>query len=137
MAPKPTSERRHMALADDILSTGHLRTKSSKKRQSRREDDENEKYIDSRASGKILQIGQALANEEAEEAGPPPDANSNLKKAFEIDYSRFATNDGSDDDDGTQDAEAAWDDEDEEIVDAVCIFNNHAGPIKKHLLMFV
>lgn len=128
-----------MALADDILSTGHLRTKSSKKSKLRRAEDEDEKFIDSRASRKILQIGQDLADEEAEETKASLDANSNLKKALEIDYSRFASKDGTDDDedDGTQNAEDAWDDEDEEIADAVCTFTNDAGPIRKQSLISV
>ncbi|KAH8689811.1 putative rRNA processing protein Bystin [Talaromyces proteolyticus] len=66
-----TANRRHNPLADDLLSAGHLRTKSGK-RKSRGDDDNDEteagdKFIDAKASRKILQIGQDLADEDAAE----------------------------------------------------------------------
>jgi essential nuclear protein 1 len=63
-----TAGRRHNPLTDDILSTGHLRTKAGKRKSKSVDDDEGEPgYIDAKASRKILQIGQDLAEEDATE----------------------------------------------------------------------
>jgi len=58
--------RRHNPLEHDITATGILKNKSSK-RKSRHEDDEGDKFIDSKQSRKILRIGQELADEDQEE----------------------------------------------------------------------
>lgn len=74
-------ERRHNPLEVDILATGPLKVKSGK-RKSKHEDQE-ERYVDSRASRKILRIGQELAAED-EESNQIPKPNA----AFDFD-SRF------------------------------------------------
>lgn len=55
--------RRHNALEDDLLATGPLRTKPGK-RKDKREAEEEDKFVDSKASRKILRIGQELADED-------------------------------------------------------------------------
>ncbi|KAL9030174.1 MAG: hypothetical protein Q9180_006938 [Flavoplaca navasiana] len=53
--------RRHNALSDDLVATGSLKEKS-KKRKTKPEEDEP-RYVDDKASRKILKIGQDLVNE--------------------------------------------------------------------------
>lgn len=123
--PRSTA-RRHNPLADDILSSGHLRTTSTQsgKRKSRGDDDDDtavaaDKFIDAKASRKILQIGQDLAEEEAAERraalgqGTEP-----VNKAF--DFSSRFEEDGQVSDDEDRLAEEQWADEDEGEDDAVC-----------------
>ncbi|KAI5284273.1 snoRNA-binding rRNA-processing protein [Ascosphaera atra] len=105
------------------MSAGHLRTKTAKsnKRKSRTDEAEGDPYIDARASRKILQIGQDLADEEAAEArasgrGAQGKEAAKNDGAFEFDYSKFAAADEDDDEDedGAQGADE-WADEDEEV----------------------
>ncbi|KAH7248861.1 Bystin-domain-containing protein [Fusarium redolens] len=55
--------RRHNPLEDDITATGILKNKPSKKR-SKGGDNEEENFVDDRASRTILRIGRELAEEE-------------------------------------------------------------------------
>ena len=57
-------ERRHNPLEADILATGPLKAKSGKRKS--KSEDQEEKYVDSKASRKILRIGQELADEDEE-----------------------------------------------------------------------
>lgn len=99
--------RRHNPLEDDLGATGILRNKTSK-RKARHEDEEQEdKFIDSKASKKILRLGQDLAAEE-EAAQVQPVRNT----AFDFDpvseeEDLVETDDLNDE---------AWGDEDEEEV---------------------
>ena len=61
--------RHKQPLEDDILATGPLRQKS-KKRKARRGDDEEESYVDSKSSRKILKIGRDLQEEDQEISKP-------------------------------------------------------------------
>lgn len=99
--------RRHNPLEDDLLATGPLRSKSSK-RKSGKQDDSEENCVDSRASRNILRIGQELADEE-EETQRIPKPNT----AFDFN-SRF----DDDDQEAEYDDEEAWGDGDE-IVEEV------------------
>ncbi|KAJ0415553.1 Bystin-domain-containing protein [Aspergillus carlsbadensis] len=120
--PKATSSRaaaaghRHNPLAEDILSTGHLRTHPSKKdkRKSRaeQEQDNSERFVDAKTSRKILQIGQELADEDAAEqnAARVVDAGRG-NSAFNFE-SRFEDEEVYSDDDGKFNEEQ-WDDEEE------------------------
>lgn len=104
--------RLHRPLEEDLTAAGPLK-KSSGKRKSRHTEDDEEKFVDSKASRKILRIGQELAEEErAETSAAKPKANP----AFDFD-SRFA---GLDDEEQEEpfDDEEAWGDE-EEIVEEV------------------
>lgn len=107
-----TSRLRHENnLEKDILATGPLRTKS-KKRKARRDEDEEQGYVDAKSSRKILKIGQELQNEDIEAESPRP---SHDPFAFE---SRFP--DGEDEEEfGKYDNEEDWGDEDDEIVEEV------------------
>ncbi|KAI0136023.1 Bystin-domain-containing protein [Hypoxylon sp. NC0597] len=113
-ATTPTSVRqgrRHNPLEDDLLATGPLRAKAPK-RKSKGADDEEEQdnYIDSKASKKILRIGRELA-EEIDVAPPRPPKESN---AFGFD-SRF--DEDGEDNEAFEDEEV-WGDDDE-IVEEV------------------
>lgn len=57
--------RRHNPLEYDLLATGPLRSKPSK-RKAKHEDDNEDTFVDSKASRKILKIGQELADEDEE-----------------------------------------------------------------------
>ena len=101
--------RRHKSLTDDIISSGPLSVKSKKK--AKVEEDED-RYVDSRASRKILKIGQDLIDDEEKEikaAIPNP--------AFTFD-SRLPIEPEIDDDNYRNDEEA-WGDEDEETEEMV------------------
>lgn len=102
--------RRHNPLEDDIVATGLLRIKPSKKK-SRSSQDADESFVDSKASQNILRIGRELADEENAEvraAMPPPTVDS-----FGYD-SRF--DDAADEKGKTyDDDEEAWGDEDEVV----------------------
>ncbi|KAL3440731.1 Bystin-domain-containing protein [Aspergillus insuetus] len=120
--PKATSTRaaaagrRHNPLAEDILSTGHLRTHPSKKdkRKSKAEQEQEnaERFVDAKTSRKILQIGQELADEDAAEqnAARVVDAGQG-NSAFDFE-SRFEDEEVYSDDDGKFNEEQ-WDDEEE------------------------
>lgn len=113
MAKIPSSSRkarRHNPLSDDLNSTGLLRTKAQKKV---KPEAEGSKYVDSRASRKILSIGQDLIAEEEQEARavlPNP--------AFDF-GSRLLNEKANENDDIYPDDEEAWGDEDEEVEEMV------------------
>ncbi|KAI2468922.1 Bystin-domain-containing protein [Annulohypoxylon bovei var. microspora] len=112
-ATTPTSAhhpRRHNPLEDDLVATGPLRTKAPKRKSKGGDDEEQENYIDSKASKKILRIGRELA-EEVDVAPPRPPKESN---AFGFD-SRF---DEDDEDKEAFEDEEVWGDEDE-IVEEI------------------
>jgi essential nuclear protein 1 len=96
--------RRHNPLEHDLTAAGPLKAKSGKRKS--RHQDEEEKFVDSKASRKILRIGQELADEdEIENQVQKP----NLAFDFE---SRFE--DEGEEQEPYEDAEA-WGDEDEEV----------------------
>ena len=117
---KSSSRRqRHVPLAEDLVATGPLRTKS-KKRKARpdHEDDTENNYIDSRSSRKILKIGQDLQDEEQAEqrAGVPNPAfafesrlggGSESESEEELDRRRYDDDDGNWGSDEEQVAEEA------------------------------
>ena len=103
-------------MADDLVATGPLRTKS-KKRKARSDEEPEKSYVDSQSSRKILKIGQELQEEEDEElkAGLP-------NPAFAFD-SRLGGGSGSDSkeelDRRKYEDEDAWGSEEEGTVEAV------------------
>ncbi|KAF3385943.1 hypothetical protein DPV78_012681 [Talaromyces pinophilus] len=119
--PSRSTGRRHNPLADDILSTNQVRTstKPGKKRshKSANDDDdaENRKegFIDAKASRKILQIGQDLAEEEAAEQQKILDeaGAGQHNKAFDF-STRFGDENEYISDDEEKFEEADWEDED-------------------------
>src|SRR6266536_615816 len=120
-APVPQPVCRHNPLADDVLSAGHLRTKSNK-RKARADDDEGLDYVDAKSSRRILQIGQDLAQEEADELKrtatlPNP--------AFDFGSRLEPSNDS--DDEGHYGDDDVWGDE-EEIEEVV----RFTWPLPRH-----
>lgn len=99
--------RRHNPLEDDLVATGPLREKSGK-RKSRHEIQEEEKFVDSKASRKILKIGQELADEDQAEGKPDQQTS-----AFNFE-SRFGGGE-DEEDEGTYENEDAWGDDDEVV----------------------
>jgi len=94
---------RHNPLEADITATGPLKTKSGK-RKSKREDQE-ENYVDSKASRKILRIGQELADEDEE-------SNKVSKPNTAFDFSSRVE---SEEEEEPYDDTEAWGDEEEEV----------------------
>jgi essential nuclear protein 1 len=113
--------RHENPLEKDILATGPLRTKS-KKRKAKREDDAEDGYIDSRASRKILKIGQELEEEdrqarEVTKTYDPFAFESRFPEEEEEDFSKY-------------DDDEAWGDEEEEIVEEVVSRNDSVYSIR-------
>lgn len=102
--------RRHNPLSEDVTATGPLRTKSAK-RKAKQLGEEDDKYVDSRSTRKILKIGHELLEEEIEENHVLPP-----NRAFSFE-SRFGENDGLDFQ--NEDDEDWGDEEDDEIDDVV------------------
>lgn len=103
-------ERRHNPLSEDIAATGPLRSKSAK-RKAKQLGDEDDKYVDSRSTRKILKIGHDLLEAEKEESRVFP---PNSAFSFE---SRFGQDDRLDFQD--KDDEDWGDEEVDEIEDVV------------------
>ena len=112
--------RIHNPLADDLLAAGHLRTKSGK-RKSRTDEDDADPYIDAKASRKILQISQNLADEDAEEIRAKAAAGA-VKPNTAFDFeSRFEFGGEADNEDPEDyEGEEQWGDDDEEVEEVVC-----------------
>ncbi|KXL48360.1 hypothetical protein M433DRAFT_152362 [Acidomyces richmondensis BFW] len=113
-------ERRHDPLGDEYSSNQPLKRKAGKKRKSTHEDDQLNTYIDSKASRRILDLGQDLAAEDeavrkANQLAPP-------NPAFTLE-SRFPNETLSDEEkhfesqDGDYDYDDGWgsEQEDEEV----------------------
>ena len=103
-------ERRHNPLEDDLTATGILKSKSSKRKS--RHEDEAEKFVDPKASRKILRIAQELADDDESEQNIQ--RGEKINTAFDL-SSRFETSDGEElyEDDGN-----VWGDE-EEVVEEI------------------
>lgn len=99
---------RHNPLSEEYAPTAPLKQKAAKKRRANKEGQE-ENYVDTKASRRILQIGQELVDEdESEHAKAQPNP------AFDF-TSRFGGQDDSDDGKGAFDEdEEAWGYEEEE-----------------------
>lgn len=113
--PKATPQRaarRHNPLEDDITATGILRNKTSKRKSTDNEENDEEHFVDSRASKNILRIGRELAEEDkASRPAPPPVTIDN----FGYD-SRFGDEAPEDEESNKlYDDDEAWGDDDEEV----------------------
>ena len=111
MGAKSTLELGRVPLADEILATGPLRTKS-KKRKAKRED-EPDGFVDSKPSRKILKIGQELEEEEREQQRLEAPTS-----AFTFE-SRFPVQDELQEEEEEAEDEDEWADEGEELVEEV------------------
>ncbi|KEY74291.1 hypothetical protein S7711_00448 [Stachybotrys chartarum IBT 7711] len=110
-ATTPTATRqgrRHNPLEDDVIATGVLRTKPGKRKSKDRKDEDEDHFVDARASRNILRIGRELAEEDA--------ANISVQNptvdTFGLD-SRFE--DEAEGEPQTYDDEEAWGDEDDVV----------------------
>lgn len=115
--------RRHNPLEDDIVATGVLRTKTGKK--SKKSDGEQEEnFVDSRASRNILRMGRELAEEENPTKIVKPTVDT-----FGYD-SRF--DDELEEGNKVYDDDEAWGDEDE-VVEEIEVDPNDLDMYKKFL----
>ncbi|KAI4199458.1 MAG: hypothetical protein LQ350_004599 [Teloschistes chrysophthalmus] len=98
--------RRHNPLSEDLASTGPLRERSKKRKL--KADDEEERFVDSKSSRKILKIGQDLVDEVGGEVKVQiPNS------AFDFE-SRFGDEDEPTE--AAEDDEEAWGDEEDDVV---------------------
>ena len=104
------SAKGRVPLADEIAATGPLRTKSAKRKSLSGENDE-EDFVDTKASRKILKISKDLIDEDTQASTKPTSATAH---AFEprVDYEEDEFSGGD------EDAEE-WGDVDEELVEEV------------------
>jgi len=109
-------ERRHNPLGDEYSPTQPLKQKTGKKRKSVHEDGQQDAYIDSKASRRILDLGQDLAAEDEAERKANQPALPSLTFTFE---SRFPNETLSDEEQnfggevGEYDDDDAWGSEEE------------------------
>ncbi|KAF2156566.1 Bystin-domain-containing protein [Myriangium duriaei CBS 260.36] len=108
-------ERRHNPLSEDYLPKYTEKQRTPKRKKSQVDGGDVDAFVDSKASRKILKIGQDLADEDAEERQAQQPAAPN--KAFDFE-SRFAAATSSDDEQvGEYDDGEGWEDEEEEEVE--------------------
>jgi len=106
-ATTPTSaSRRHNPLEEDLTASGGLLKNKPGKRKSRHQE-EGDKFVDSKASRKILKLGQELADESeaTDKAQNPPKAVFNFESRSE----------GEEEETYEDDDEEAWGGIDEEV----------------------
>lgn len=128
-ATTPVGERqgrRHNPLEADILGgSGILRSgKTAKKSKEEKEEDH---FVNSKQSARILQLGRELADEDDDQNKP---AGESRKSAFDVD-SRFAQDD--DKDDNRFDDEEAWGEEEEIELDGAEIAPEDLAMFNKFL----
>ncbi|GAM89057.1 hypothetical protein ANO11243_070910 [Dothideomycetidae sp. 11243] len=107
------AERRHNPLSEDYLPRHIDKQRTPKRKKSQVDGEaEDDAYVDSKASRKILKIGQDLADEDAEERRAQQPAAPN--KAFDFE-SRFGAEPSSDEEPlGEYDDAEGWEDEEDE-----------------------
>jgi len=118
--PRPAqSNDRHNPLAEEYSATQSFKSKTPKKRNRKDENDEDN-VIDTKASRKILKIGQELADEDEEERQSRFPAPPNPAFSFET---RFPQDVESEEESGKwDDEEEAWGEEEETFeVEVYCI----------------
>lgn len=109
--------RRHNPLSEEYMPSNPLKQKAPKKRKSPANGEAEDHYVDSKASQRILKIGQDLADEEeAENEALRPKAPN---PAFDFE-SRFPREVESDDEGlPTAEDDEAWGDEEDEEVEEI------------------
>lgn len=115
-SPGGRDSQRHNPLTEDYVPSQPLKQKSAKRKKNAKDDDESERFVDSKSSRKILKIGQDLVEEDEQEqnARRVPAANP----AFAFD-SRLAEEEDMEDEGGDFEDEEAWGDEDDEEVEEI------------------
>jgi len=112
--------RRHNPLSEDYAPSNPHKQKAPKRKgrsNAGDEDNEQQAYIDSKASRKIISLGQDLtAEEEAEQEARRPQ--NGTKSAFEFERS-LRDEEDSDEEAGIPEDDEAWGDEEDEEVEEV------------------
>lgn len=122
-SPDARQARRHNPLTEEYVPSHPFKQKSAKRKKLSKEDRDEEHFVESKASRKILKIGQELADEDQEEANARRNAQRPLvNPAFAFD-SRFGEDEVEEDELGEYDDDEAWGDE-VEIVEEVEIDPN-------------
>ena len=98
-------QRRHNPLAEEYVPTGPLKQKAGKKRKLTQENKNIESYVDTKASQRILQIGQDLIDEDQSERQA-----SQPNPAFAPE-SRILSTEGDETFETFEDDDDAWDDD--------------------------
>ncbi|KAK3487748.1 Bystin-domain-containing protein [Neurospora hispaniola] len=113
-----TSKRRHNPLEADLVSTGVLKNNSGKKSKNTRadNDEDEQKYVDAKASRNILAMSRSLIEEEENLRTTQNAVSGSAPSAFEFDPSRF---DRNDDEDDKFENDEAWGEEEEEEVEEI------------------
>ncbi|GAB7345569.1 hypothetical protein MBLNU457_3876t1 [Dothideomycetes sp. NU457] len=110
-------ERRHNPLSEEYLPSQPFKQKAPKRRKTAADGENDEAYVDSKASRKILKIGQDLADEDEQDARARQPQTGNAAFTFE---SRFGRDDISDEEaEQTYGEEADWQDEGDEEIEEV------------------
>jgi essential nuclear protein 1 len=111
-SPGPREAQRHNPLAEEYAPSNPWKQKPAKRQKRERDETEQERFIDSKASRKILDIGRELAEEDdrENEARRPPTANP----AFDFE-TRLGEDDSADEPTIQYDDDEAWGDEEEEL----------------------
>lgn len=108
---------RHNPLSEEYAPTEALKQKAAKKRKSVQGEAGEKDFVDSKASQKILKIGQSLVDdEESEQRSKTPSTAFGLDSRFQQDNEFGPGTSGFDED---EDEEEAWGDEDEEIAEEI------------------
>jgi hypothetical protein len=117
-SPDARQARRHNPLTEEYVPSHPFKQKSAKRKKLSKEDRDEEHFIDSKASRKILKIGQELADEDQEEANARRNSQRPLvNPTFAFD-SRFGEDEVEEDELEEYDDDEAWGNE-EEIVEEV------------------
>ncbi|EON64016.1 hypothetical protein W97_03246 [Coniosporium apollinis CBS 100218] len=123
MPKTPTSAdsreaRRHNPLSEDYLPSQHFKQKLGKRRKSARDEGDEEKFVDAKASRKILKIGQDLVEEEQQEQQSRYAPAANPAFAFDSRFPEDVISEEEAPEHGDDDGDA-WGDEEEEVVEEV------------------
>ncbi|KAF2197970.1 bystin [Delitschia confertaspora ATCC 74209] len=103
---------RHNPLTEDYVPSQTFKQKAAKRGKRSRDDHDEEHYVDSKASKRILQIGRELAEEDENEQQIRRPAPANLAFDFEA---RLGEEESDEEPAAQYDNEEAWGDEEEEI----------------------
>ncbi|KAK4671096.1 snoRNA-binding rRNA-processing protein [Podospora pseudoanserina] len=101
-------KKRHNPLADDLVATGVLKNKPSK-RKTKAEPEEGERYVDSRASKNILAMSRELLQEDEQQS---EEEKGGERGAFDFNPSNF---DSREQDEELYGEDETWGDEEEEV----------------------
>ena len=129
ISKKPKHAQHHNPLSDDIGATGTLKAKSHK-RKARQDNVQEDGYVDSKSSRKILRIGQQLVDEELDAR-----RRSVQNSAFTSE-SRLDIEDSVDEEYNVED-EDAWGDEDGNTFQEAVRFTLHMGDFFLGKLIFL